>query len=50
MHETLDETKTITENFALHGLDYTDDRVGGIIQLYGFEFFDREKKIKSLSG
>jgi ATP-binding cassette subfamily F protein 3 len=50
MHETLDETKTIRENFFLHGLDYTDDRVGGIIQMYGFEFFDREKKVKSLSG
>lgn len=50
LHETLDENKTITENFVLHGLEYPNERIGGIIQQYGFDFLDFSKKISSLSG
>lgn len=50
LHESLDTTKTIFENFQLHGLDYTRERVGGIIRSYGFDYFDTEQKVKNLSG
>jgi ATP-binding cassette, subfamily F, member 3 len=49
LHETLDTTKSIYENFAVHGLDYTHERVSGLIGMYGFGFFDRDKKVSSLS-
>ncbi len=49
MHETLIPEKTITENFHAHGFQYSPERVWGIIGTYGFEFFDRDKKVSSLS-
>jgi ATP-binding cassette subfamily F protein 3 len=50
LHEWLDTEKSIYDNFHLHGCEYTRERVGGIIGLYGFEFHDTDKKISSLSG
>lgn len=50
LHETLDTQKTISENFSKHGLEYTNDRIGGIIQQYWFDFLDYSKKVSSLSG
>ena len=49
LHETLDTTKSIYDNFALHGFDFTRERVGGLIGMYGFGYFDTEKKVSSLS-
>lgn len=50
LHETIDLEKTLAENFVIHGLEYTNERVGGILQEYGFEFLDYTKKAASLSG
>lgn len=50
LHEWLNTEKSIYDNFHLHGLEYSRERVGGIIGLYGFEFHDTDKKISSLSG
>lgn len=50
LHESLDTTKTIVENFALHGLVFSAERVGGIIEQYGFSYMDFSKKVSSLSG
>lgn len=50
MHETLDPEKTIADNFPLHGLSYTHERVGGIIEQYGFQYMDFSKKVGLLSG
>ena len=41
---------TIIENFTLHGLPYSFERVGGIIGQYGFAYHDGSKKVSSLSG
>lgn len=50
LHETLDLRKTVVENFAIHGMAYTPERVGGIIEQYGFEYTDHEKRVHQLSG
>ncbi len=50
LHETLDTTKSIYDNFILHGLTYARERVGSIIATYGFEFHDTSKKVGNLSG
>lgn len=50
LHETLRPEKTIAENFALHGLEYPHERVGGIIEQYGFDYLDFSKKVEGLSG
>ncbi len=50
LHESLDTEKTIRENFHLHGLMYTTERIGGIIGKYNFSYHDTEKKVKNLSG
>jgi ATP-binding cassette subfamily F protein 3 len=49
LHETLHIDKSIFENFSLHGYDFSRERVGGIIGMYGFGYFDTEKKVSSLS-
>jgi ATP-binding cassette, subfamily F, member 3 len=49
LHETLILEKSIYDNFQSHGLDYTRERVGSIISIYGFDFSDGEKKVESLS-
>lgn len=50
LHDTLDLEKTIAENFHLHALEYQNERIGGILQEYGFDFLDFSKKVSSLSG
>ncbi len=50
LHETLRTDLTLIENFALHGLPYSLERVGGIIGQYGFAYHDGSKKVGSLSG
>lgn len=49
LHESLSIEKTIKENFILHGLPYSLDRIGGIIKQCGFDYHDGDKKISSLS-
>ncbi|MDD2693968.1 MAG: ABC-F family ATP-binding cassette domain-containing protein [Candidatus Gracilibacteria bacterium] len=50
LHESLRSDMTIIENFTLHGLPYSLERVGGIIGQYGFAYHDGSKKVSSLSG
>lgn len=50
LHETLDPNKSIVDNFTLHDMHYTPERVGGIIEQYGFEYADHQKYIHQLSG
>lgn len=50
MHESLDTTKTIEENFVSHGLPYSKERIGGILKSYGFGYHDGTRKISGLSG
>lgn len=50
LHETLVLEKSIYDNFTLHGLSYSREKVGSIIGNYGFSYHDTEKKISSLSG
>lgn len=50
LHESLVPEKDIFENFELHGLSYSRERIGSIIGNYGFSFHDTEKKVSSLSG
>lgn len=38
------------DNFTLHDMHYTPERVGGIIEQYGFEYADHQKYIHQLSG
>ncbi len=49
LHETLNLEKSIYDNFILHGLPYSRERIGSIISTYGFEFHDTTKKIENLS-
>lgn len=50
LHESLDTTKSIHENFISHWLEYSRERVGSIISIYGFEFHDATKVVGNLSG
>lgn len=50
LHETLVLEKSIYDNFLLHGLSYSHERVGGIISTFGFSFHDSNKKVENLSG
>lgn len=50
LHETLKLDKTISENFVLHWLEYPNERIGWILQEYGFDFLDYSKKVQNLSG
>lgn len=50
LHETLDTSVSIYDNFARHGLPYSRERVGSIISTYGFEFADYTKIVGNLSG
>ncbi len=49
MHESLDTEKTIEENFALHGLPYSKERIWGILKSYGFGYHDGERRVSWLS-
>ncbi len=50
LHETLNTSKNIYDNFILHGLPYSRERIGSIISTYGFEFHDTSKIVGNLSG
>ena len=50
LHETLDTSTSIYDNFTRHGLLYSRERVGSIISTYGFEFVDTSKIVGNLSG
>ena len=50
LHETLDIEKSIYDNFLIHWLSYTKERVGSIISTYGFAFHDASKLVWNLSG
>ncbi len=50
MHESLDTTKTIKENFVISGFHYTPERIGGLLKSYGFDYHDGDKKVSGLSG
>ena len=50
LHETLDPSVSIYDNFVLHGLPYSRERIGSIISTYGFEFADSTKIVGNLSG
>ena len=50
LHETLDTSTSIYDNFVFHGLPYSRERVGSIISTYGFEFADTSKVVGNLSG
>ncbi len=50
LHESLVIEKSIYDNFHIAWYDYSRERVGGIIGLYGFDFHDTDKKISGLSG
>jgi ATP-binding cassette, subfamily F, member 3 len=49
MHETLDIEKTIEENFFLHGLPYSKERIGWILKAFGFGYHDGIRKVSWLS-
>jgi ATP-binding cassette, subfamily F, member 3 len=50
LHETLNTSLSIYDNFTHHGLPYSHERVGSIISTYGFEFADYTKIVGNLSG
>lgn len=50
MHEELAFDKTLYENFELHGMGYTRERLAGLIGNYGFDYFDLEKPLFAFSG
>ncbi len=50
LHESLDTTISILDNFTLHGLPYARERVGSIISTFGFDFHDHSKIVGNLSG
>ncbi len=49
LHESLKIDMTIRENFAIHGLPYSFERIGSIIKQCGFDYHDGEKRVSSLS-
>jgi ATP-binding cassette, subfamily F, member 3 len=49
MHETLDIDKTIEENFILHWLPYSKERIGGIMIAFWFGYHDGDRKVGELS-
>lgn len=50
MHEELDKSKTMRENFQKHGVNYPDEHLIGIIKHYLFEKDDLDKKVSDFSG
>ena len=45
MHESLSTHMTIEENFASHGLPYSAERIGGILNSYGFGYHDGKRRV-----
>lgn len=50
MHEELAQDKNVNDNFVLHGLNFTRERLASILGQYGFTFTDIDRKISSFSG
>jgi ATPase subunit of ABC transporter with duplicated ATPase domains len=50
MHEELDKTLTIKQNFEKHGLLYDEQSLIGFLRHYLFERADIDKKVANLSG
>jgi ATP-binding cassette subfamily F protein 3 len=50
LHESLLKETTISENFRHHGFDYSEERIGSILRIYGFGFHDGDKIVNTLSG
>lgn len=50
MHEELVRDKTMRENFKLHGINYPDEHLIGLIKHYLFEKEDLDKKVSQFSG
>ena len=50
MHEELDKTKTVRENFQKHGVNYPDEHLIWLIKHYLFEREDLDRVVSSLSG
>lgn len=50
MHEELDKTKTVRENFQKHGLDFPDEHLIWLLKHYLFEKEDIDRLVSSLSG
>ena len=50
LHEELDRTKTIKQNFELHGLHYSDQIITSVLSNYLFSYEDIYKKVGDLSG
>lgn len=50
MHEELDKTKTVRDNFIKHGINYPDEHLIGLIKHYLFEKEDLDRIVSSLSG
>lgn len=50
MHEELDKTKTVRENFQKHGLIFPDQHLIAILKHYLFDTEDIDKKVSQLSG
>ncbi len=50
LHEELHRDKTMRENFHLHGVNYPDEHLIGLIKHYLFEKSDLDKRVSELSG
>ncbi len=50
MHEELDKSLTLRENFYKHWLEYPDEHLIGLLRHYLFEKTDLDKKVSELSG
>ncbi|MCP4522793.1 MAG: ABC-F family ATP-binding cassette domain-containing protein [Candidatus Gracilibacteria bacterium] len=50
MHEELDKTKTVRQNFQLQGFHYPDQQLIALLKHYLFEHTDIDKTVGSLSG
>ena len=50
MHEELVRDKTMRENFKLHGINYPDEHLIGLVKHYLFEKEDLDKKVSQFSG
>ena len=50
MHEELDKSKTVRDNFVKHGINYPDEHLIGLIKHYLFEREDLDRTVSTLSG
>ncbi|MCP4523978.1 MAG: ABC-F family ATP-binding cassette domain-containing protein [Candidatus Gracilibacteria bacterium] len=50
LHEELDKSKTVRENFQLQGLHYPDQQLIALLKHYLFEHTDIDKSVGKLSG